>query len=134
MTAVEVKVSEFEKAIKIYTDDNRILLIWRRIDGRTVGLKINDQNKLVFSVSVDALGEEDLKDLVKINCSKNAGILRLNSSTEQDDGPQVYYSDLPPEAVADGKYTMLEDPTERFFGICMQRKVVHEQITVLRSH
>ena len=51
-------------------------------------------------------------------------LLCLNSS---------FYMDYPPDAVRDGQYLDLADPTEKFFGIMLQRKMPREQITLLQS-
>lgn len=130
ITPVEVKVTEFEKPVVIATDDEKLLLIWRKIEGRTVVVDVDESYRIVVKITVDSLSDDEIKDLVQTNCSPGAAIDSIKSVEK---GPQVFYMDYPPDAVRDGQYLDLADPTEKFFGIMLQRKMPREQITLLQS-
>lgn len=85
-------------------------------EGRDVNLSIKE-NYLSLEVQLAPLQKNSQQYLVESNCAAGALIKGVKSP-----GVEEFRFELPKEVIPDGKHELIQDPTDAYFGIKMQKK------------
>jgi len=117
----------YESPHIIDTDVDQILMVWPMCEGRDVNVSIKE-DQLALEVRLAPLAKNSQQYLVEANCDAGALAKGLKSPPLEE-----FRFPLPKDVLPGGKHKLIEDPSEQYFGIRMQKMAEFKQKALVTS-